>query len=379
MEALERLSSHLETRLVDLKDARAQGVKIVGYPPGGFLPEELVLAAGAIPLCLARGGDHAPVELAGRYICRWIDTFWRAQIGYGTSDDDPLYSLLDLLAVPITDNHVRAMSDVLSYHTDINVYPFGVPHMKEESAFDYYLDGIHSLRTWLEELTGSEITDSALRQAISQCNRERELFSRISLLRQRKALPINSRDYVALHHGSLIADKEFMISLLESALADLERQSPEPANGPRLLLTGSTMAAGDYTILDLIEEAGGVVVIEEFAEGLRPYWATVPEEGDPVRALAEAYFSRRVPPAWFRPATEMRRSLLKLARDFSVSGVVWYALMYRESYEVESHIVREMLRQEAGLPMLSLHSDYAPADTGQMRTRLESFIQSITG
>ena len=104
MKAMEQLSAHLKTRLVDLNKARAEGRKIIGYTPGGYLPEELVLASGVIPVCLIRGGDHSVVELAGAYICRWIDTFCRAQIGYGVSKDDPYYTIVDLLAIPVTDN-----------------------------------------------------------------------------------------------------------------------------------------------------------------------------------------------------------------------------------------------------------------------------------
>ena len=43
MEALDRLSAHLKTRLVDLSRAREEGRKIIGYTPGGYLPEGLVL------------------------------------------------------------------------------------------------------------------------------------------------------------------------------------------------------------------------------------------------------------------------------------------------------------------------------------------------
>jgi len=141
MKAIDNLASHLKTRLVDLRKAKEEGRKIIGYTPGGYLPEELVLAPGAIPICLIRGGDHSVVELSGAYICRWIDTFCRAQIGYGVSGDDPYYSIVDLLAIPVTDIHIRAISDILDYNTDIEVFPFGVPHMKEESTLRYYLHG----------------------------------------------------------------------------------------------------------------------------------------------------------------------------------------------------------------------------------------------
>jgi len=377
MKAIDKLSSHLKTRFVDLRKAKKEGRKIIGYTPGGYLPEELVLASGAIPVCLIRGGDHSVVELAGAYICRWVDTFCRAQIGYGVSGDDPYYGIIDLLAIPITDNHIRAISDILDYDTDIEVFPFGVPHMKEESSLKYYLHGITRLKAKLEEVTGVEITEPKLREAIALCNRERELLREISLMRKSEPVPISSADFVALNHGSLVADKQVMVELLESLYNELKEQAASSPQGPRILLTGSTLALGDYRILDIIEEAGGVVVVEEFAEGIKPYWENVKLDGDLMVALADCYFTRRVPPAWFRPGKERRDFLIKLAKDFNVAGVIWYQLMYRESYKTESYYFPDILKRETGLPMLTVESDYDPADTGPMRTRIETFIETM--
>jgi len=372
-----RLSSHLSSRLVNLNKAKREGRKIIGYTPGGYLPEELVLASGAIPICLIRGGDHSAVELAGAYICRWLDTFCRAQIGYGVSRDDPYYNIVDTLAIPITDNHIRAVSDVLDYNTDIEIFPFGIPHMKEKSTLDYYLHGITRLKAKLEELTGVEITEPKLREAISLCNRERELLRKISLMRESELVPISSKDFVALNHSSFLADKEVMVENLESLYNELQERAVPLHKGPRILLTGSTLALGDSKILDIIEELGGVVVIEEFAEGIRPYWEDVKLDGNLMEALADCYFMRRIPPAWFRPGMERRDFLIKLAKDFNVSGVIWYQLMYRESYKIESYYFPDLLKKETGLPMLTIESDYDAAEVGPMRTRIETFIETI--
>jgi len=56
MQALENLSVQMKDRQADLKKAKEEGLKIVGYTPGGYLPEELVIASGAIPFGLIRGG-----------------------------------------------------------------------------------------------------------------------------------------------------------------------------------------------------------------------------------------------------------------------------------------------------------------------------------
>jgi len=377
MEALGRLSAHLKNRLVDLGREKGQGKKIIGYLPGGYLPEELVLASGAIPLCMIRGGDHSVVALAGAYICHWLDTFCRAQIGYGISGDDPYYNIIDRLFIPVTDNHVRGVSDVLGYNTDLEIVTFGVPHMKEESSFTYYRFGLDKMRAALEELTGAEITDAKLSEAISLLNRQRELMRKISMLRRSGQVVLSSRDFVSLCHGCLLADKKFMVEILESLFQELNAKTAPLPEGPRILLTGSTLALGDYRILELIENAGGVVVIEDFAEGIPPYWVSVNQNGDLMQSIADCYFMQRVPPAWFRPGKERLDFLIKLAQDFNVDGVIWYQLMYRESYKTESYYFPKRLKKEVGVPMIKLESDYGPAETEPLRTRIETFIETI--
>ena len=379
MKAMEELHSHLRTRLVGLREAKDAGTKIIGYTPGGYFPEELVLACGAIPVGLIRGGEHSPVVHSGEYICRWIDTFCRAQIGYGVSGEDPYYDIIDLLVVPITDNHIRAISDVLDFNTDIEVFPYGVPHKKEGASFDYFLHGINRVKGKLEELTGREITKANLSEAIHLCNRERELLKQISLMRKHEMVPISSKDFIALNHGSFYADKRFMIKVLETICRELKEKDSVPKKGPRILLTGSTIAWGDNRISDSIEEAGGVVVVEEFAEGMRPYWENVGMDGDLMENIASCYFLRRIAPAWFRPNSERLEFLIHLAKDFRAAGVVWYQLMYRESYKLESFYFSEILKKQAGLSMLTVESDYEGSESGTLGSRVEPFIEAMRG
>lgn len=378
MKALEKLDSHLKTRLADLSKAKEQGRKVIGYPAGGYLPEELVLACEAIPLCFIQAGDNAILRDAGAYICRWFDPFWRSQIGYLTSGKDPYYTIVDLIVVPITDNHVRAFSNTLGYYTpEVDSFVFGVPHVKEKLALDYYLQGIRRLKQKLEEFTGVEITESRLKQSIELCNRERELLREISLMRRSENFAVISKDFVALNHGSYLADKEVMVDILESFIKEVKDRPSLSHNGSRILFTGSTLAQGDSKVMDIIEDTGGVIVMEEFAEGIRPYWGTVKLEGDLMANLAESYFMDKVCPGWFRPGTERLDFLVKLAKDYKVAGVIWYQLMYRESYKVESYFFPDILKKEAGLSMLVVESEYDAMETGPMKTRIETFIETI--
>ena len=378
MEAMRRLQKHLEERPLELQRMKEQGVKVIGYTPGGYMPEELVYAAGAVPVGLIRGGSPEPIAESAAYMPRFFDTFCRAQIAYRMSGDDPLYQMVDLLVVPITDNNVRAIADSWDFYSNVETFRFGVPHDKEEDAFDYYLEGLHLLKDKLEKVTGNKIEDSKLGEAIALSNSMWESLEKISLLRQSSRPPLSGEEFVRLNHASFYADKPTLIECLQSLYKELkgkEGASPKA----RVLLTGSTLAMGDYKILDLARRAGAAVVVEEFAEGMRHYWERVNLNGDLMEALADRYFRRRVPPAWFRPSRERIDFVMKLAKDFTVDGIIWYQLMYRESYDMQSFYFQRILEKEMGLRMLKVASDYDASEMGPLSTRVETFIETIKG
>jgi len=377
MKALKALDLHLKNRALELEAFKEEGRKIIGYYPGGYVPEEIILSCSAIPVGLHRGGEHEPVLIAGAYLPRWYDTFIRSQIGFKVLGGEPVYDLMDLFTIPITDNNVRILGDAWEFYRLGEIFRFGVPHRKTERALAYYLNGITAFKERMEKETGAKITHNALAEAIVLCNRERELFRKISLTRKRVPSSLKGSDFVRLLHASLWLDKALMVKTLESVIEELEQPSPQSKSGPRVLLTGSTLAYGDGKILSLIEEAGGAVVMEHFAEGLRNYWDDVSVDGNPMEALADAYFQRRIGPAWFRPSTDNRDLLIRLAKEFSVDGVVWYGLMYRDCYTVQSTLVPKLLKEKTGLSTLVIESDYDEEEAGPFRTRIETFVEMI--
>lgn len=377
MEAMKKLSEHLATRLTELTRMREKGTKLIGYAPGGYLPEELVYASGAVPIGLIRGGDPEPVAESAAYVPRFIDTFCRSQIGYRMLGEEPLYQMIDLLVVPVTDHNIKAIADCFNFFADANVFRFGVPHQKDEHALDYYLAGLNQFKEKLEEFTGNKIENGRLTEAIDLCNKMRNLLKEISLLRRSERPPITGHEFVKLNHASFVADKTILIDVLESIHQELRKKPPPSPKGPRILLTGSTLAMGDYKVLEMTEGAGATIVIEEFAEGIRHYWENVQVDGDIMEALADRYFRRRVPPAWFRPSRERLDYLIKLAKDFNVDGIIWYQLMYRSSYDIQSYYFEKILKNELNIPMLKIESDYDVSERGPLKTRIETFVEII--
>jgi benzoyl-CoA reductase/2-hydroxyglutaryl-CoA dehydratase subunit BcrC/BadD/HgdB len=376
-----RLDVHLKKRASDLKHAKENGVKIIGYFPGSYVPEEMIYASGAIPVCLANGGDSTTVEASLSVLPRHFCSFIRAQIGEIKLNCNPYYDLIDLLIAPIACQHLKKVAEILEYSGNIKILKLGIPNAYDsDPALEYYSYQLRKLRDRLQVLTGNVISDEKIISAIDLYNSMRKLLREISLLRINSPLPLSSIDFIKLNHTSLYADPAFMVEVLQSIYSDLkEKQLPAKINKPRLLLIGPNVAYGDYKVLEIVEAAGGEIAIEEVSESIRNYWQTISTLGDPVESLARGYLRDRIPCAFMIHSARARLDFaLKLIRDFNVSGVIWYELLGCETYDSESYYVSRKL-EDKKIPLLILESDYGTSDIGQLKNRIDAFMEIVKG
>ena len=379
--ATEQLSSHLRDRPANLRKLKEKGTRIIGYFVGDYVPEELIYAAGAVPLCLCHGGNPMPANAALSGTTRFLCPFSRAQFGEKMMKEQAYYDLVDMLVVPITCQHLRRAGDLWEYYAHIPIFRFGIPHEYDgDSALQYYINTTRSLKSSLEKVTGNQITDHKLNDAISIYNQMRSLFKDISLLRQQPQPPISTLDFIKLNHASYYADPYFIVDYLGSLYRQLRQKKPTPvSSAPRLLLVGPNVAYGDYKVLELVEETGGMLVAEEVCEGVRYYWGNVTANGDLLDALAKKYLRDRLPCAFMRESAKVRLDFIaKLAKDFNAVGIIWYQLLYCDTYDIESYYFIQQM-EALGYPVLKLESDYEVLDRGSLRTRIEAFMETLTG
>jgi len=283
-----------------------------------------------------------------------------------------------MYVVPIMDGANAYCASAMECWTDLDIFKFEVPHEKKPRARNYYLDSIYRLKDKLEAVTGNKITPEGLGEAIRLCNRERAILREITSLRKSQNPPVNGLDFARLVHASYEADKASYIRFLESYLKELKGVTSMEKAQPRILLTGSTLASGDYKIHNAVRRLGGDIVIEQYCEGLRDYWQDVELNGDPMEAIAERYMMKKIAHGVFTPARERLDFVVKLANEYQVDGVIWYQPMYREAFEMEAIYFPDILREGTKVPsMLKLTTDYDPTETGAFRTRIEAYFEML--
>jgi len=374
------IGSLIDTRLRTLAERDATRPKIVGYLPGGYVPDELIYASGAVPLCLCHGGDARSAERALSLVPDVLCPFAREQIGETLLKENPFYAGLDLAVVPTTCQHLKQIGDVWEHYETVDVFKLGVPYdCQDDYELEYFRDRLSELRKRLEHLTGNTITDARLSDAIDVYNRLRGLLKTLSLSRREAPLGISSLDFVRLNHASMYADPVMMCETLEALRKDVEKPSSPSTRRPRVMLTGPALAFGDYDIINMTTNVGADIVIEEVFEGLRDYWQVVDGSGDPLDRLARSYLLGKKPAAFARGATRKKLDfVLDLIKQFKVDGVLWYQLVCCELYDQESYLFEKALG-ERGIPIVVIESDYGNLDVGPVRTRLDAFIEIMQG
>ena len=376
-----RLINHLKDRPEQLKEAKRNGTKIIGYFPGNYVPEEIIYAAGAVPLCLTHGGRPGPADAALSVVPQIICPFARAQLGERMLKENPYYSMMDLFVAPITCQHLKKVAEVWEHNGDLNIYKLGIPHQYSNGfEVDYFIGRLRELCNRIEILTGNKITDERLNEAIDLYNRMRDLLKKISLLRRTSTDILSASDFFWLNHASFYSDPAFMVDFLDSVYTELrEKKQTTRTDTPRILLVGPNIGYGDNTIPELVHAAGGEIVIEEIFEGIRYYWNRIDKTVDLIHSLAKGYLIDKVPAAFMRYSSRKRLDfVLQLVKDFDISGVIWYELLCCETYDCESFYFSKKLN-ENNMPMLILESDYSSTATGQIKTRIEAFIEIIKG
>ena len=375
------LASYVKDRPEYLRRTKEKGVKVIGYFPGNVVPEEIIYASGAIPVCLMDGGNSQTADSALSVVPRVICPFARTLIAERMLKSNPFYDLMDMVVAPITCQHLKKVAEIWEYQGDIEIFKLGVPHQTDtDSELEYYTERLHVLKERIESLTGSKIMDGKIREAIDLYNRMRELLRNISLMRRDSITPLSSLEFVQLNHASFYADPVFMIDTLGSLYEEMKKnRAAKKTDRPRLLLAGPNLAHGDYNILKLVEAAGGEIVIEEICEGIHYYWQDVGNTGDPMRSLAKHYLRDKLPCAFMRDSTKKRLDFIwKLIEDFHVSGVIWYELLCCETYDQESYFFDKKM-QERDIPMLIIESSYDIVDAGPLRNRLDAFMEMVKG
>ena len=147
----------------------------------------------------------------------------------------------------------------------------------------------------------------------------------------------------------------------------------------RVVFVGSEV--DDVDVIKLVEESGAYVCADRFCYGSFPGRDEIVlnDEEDALTQVCRAYISRGQCPRYMDTAKMVgrREYVDKLAKEYRADGIIYEQMKFCDPWAYERMVGTVVMREEYGYPVLAVDRPYSIGSSGQMRTRVQAFVESI--
>ena len=361
-------------RIQELEDAKKQGKKVVGTFCV-FVPDEIILATNAVSVGLCAGSQfwiEGGEKVLPKNLCPLIKAFTGALVDRTC----PYFLSCDMLVGETTCDGKKKAWEIISEYKPLHV--MDLPQMKRDKDYKMWREEIKLFMDKMEELTGNKVTVENLKKAIDLCNRKRKVLKRLYDLRKHRPTPISGLDSLLISQIAFYDDPERFIQKTNELCDELEERikTMKDTGRKRILITGTPMALPNWKLHSIIESLDADVVAEESCTGTRYFENLVSEEGETLEELIQNLGERylKINCACFTPNQGRVDDVLRYVKEYNVDGVIDYGLSFCHTYSIEGKTIQDKLKEE-NIPVMRIETDYSNEDSGQIKTRIEAFLE----
>lgn len=360
-------------RMKALKD---QGKRVVGIYCS-FVPTELIEAAGgtAVPLCAT---SEEPIAAAEADLPRNLCPMIKASYGFALTDTCPYFYFSDFIVGETTCDGKKKMFELMNEIKE--TYVLQLPSYRDDGALKAWAREIELFWKKLEDFYHITISEEKVKKAIRLKNKERETMLRFLELGKLNPAPISGYEMgTRLDSLGFNPDIEERCRVIEERTQEVlkdweENYKGRPSTRPRILVTGCPNSGIREKTIKVIEELGADVVAFDCCNGTREKVEKVDENLPVIEALAKKYLNINC--SVMSPNTSRMDYISGMIDEYAVDGVVELILTACHTYAIESHYVKKAADKK-GIPYLKIETDYSTADSGQINTRLEAFVETL--
>lgn len=257
-----------------------------------------------------------------------------------------------------------------------------VPMKSTGSALKHYVKQmqVHVLEP-LKEQYGIDISDAAVRKAVALQNEVSRLIREIGEYRKDENPRITGYEFAVLCLATYCCPQDKLLPILQETVEELQERQPDsrPSFRARVVLTGSEV--DDPGLIRLIEEAGALVVADRYCLGSLPNRGEIVlnEEEDALAQVCRTYIQWGKCPRFMNTEKIMERKqyIDRLAREYRADGIILQQLKFCDYWGYERAHMTHVMREEYSYPVLSVDRPYVAGNSGQLRTRVQAFVESI--
>ena len=257
-----------------------------------------------------------------------------------------------------------------------------VPMKDDETALRHYVRQMraHVLEP-LKKVYGIDISDEALRKSVDLQNKISRLITQIGDYRKEDNPRITGYEFAVLCLATYCCPKEALIEKLEDTLKELGTRQPDDKKNYRakVVMVGSEI--DNPELIKLCEEAGALVVADRFCFGSLPGRSEIilNDTEDVLMQICRQYMHWGKCPRYMNTAKikERQEYVDSIAKEYKADGLIYQQIKFCDYWGYERASAFHIMREEYGYPVLSIDRPYAAGNSGQIRTRIQAFVERL--
>ena len=365
-----------------VKQAKADGRLAIGYTCY-HIPEPILNVGNCFSVRL-RAPRTGSLDIATYYMSNYTCEFARALLERAIEGG---FEFLDALAgVDACSMMNRAMEhfEILKVNSNPNFFVThcDIPYKIESYTLESYVKQMR-LRV-LDRLTanyGVDTSDAAIRKAVAEHNEVCRLIQEIGEFRKADNPVITGYEFHILNLVSYTCPKALILPYLRETLEELKSREPDPAPSfrARVAVIGSEIDDPGFT--RLVESCGALVVSDRYCFCSTPGREII-ELNDEEDALTQVclHVMKHSECARYiadEKVQQRRDTADRLAREYKADGIIYEQIKYCDYWGFERALVSHIMKEEYNWPVLSVDRLYNIGVSGQLRTRVQAFVESL--
>ena len=348
-------------------------------------PEPLLNLPGAFSTRL-RAPRTGSMEMATYYMTSFLCEYSRALLERAIEGG---YNFADCMITPdgcsMMNRAVENMELLKTMGKDKPKFFFEymeIPMKADDNGLNLYvLQCRNHILTPLHDVYGIDVSDEAIRKSVAEHNRVCELIRAIGEYRKGPNPRITGYEFHVITLATYVAPKYLLIDKLEETLKELKTRRPDKKNPyrARVVVVGSEV--DDIDFIKLVEETGAYVCADRFCYGSFPGRDPIvlTDDEDALTQICRQYMNRAQCPRYMNmPKMIGRREYVnQLAKEYEADGIIYEQIKFCDPWAYERMLGSHILNDDYGYPVLSVDRPYNIASSGQMRTRVQAFVESM--
>ncbi len=351
-------------------EAENAGKIPIGYTCS-YIPEILLSVDKLIPVRMRAPGIRS-TEMADNYLSLVLCTYTRSILEFAM---DNRYDYIKGWVFASSCDHMCRLYDNINYLIKPSFsHILDLPRNKTMEALKWYTEELQVLVNKLSDQFEVDMGEEAISNAVGKYNDLINMILTIGESRKAEKPLITGTEFHSMITAYLVSPKD----VIQGAIKEFQRKLQD-RNGigdyrARLMVVGGELDNPGFT--ELIESMGGLVVADRYCTGSLPGFRPIETGNDSLASIAAHTFNNNLCSRMMKQFENRLSYIQQVIEEYSVDGVIVESIKFCDLWGIEAALLVSELR-EAGVPVLRLEREYHQTAEGQLRTRVQAFLESM--